>query len=276
MKALLLCLFLLFPLSLLTQDEMIGNQEIDEPVYQVKLKRQKRFFIDMGISGGFRRLNHISIGYHLNDTLSVGITQHHISASDFVFENNLEVGVSKYGLYSSDSKISYQHTPRRHGVPNLGQALFLHLYPFLKQDIPFFYVPIYFGRTHNRAIVRSSRNILSNAVVANLNSSSGFAVLNTTVNERSSLYYGFGLGFRIRFPQGIFLGIEYGLAYLRFRKFKHYTTVSPYNELGKNTYLRTKDVSMVDLYLYNMQIQELYEFPKQARLNYGIIVGVSF
>lgn len=250
--------------------ERIGNKKIPSEKIQKfgqgKLREDYRFFSSIGLPDGVYKLAAVSLGYNLNEYISFGISQ------NFTVQYYRDYGGSEsYGnwnrgiIYAVENSTQQDYGIRKR-IPNMGTNLFVHIYPFIKDNIPV-YIPLYLGRTARTEVIQNSENTVFNPLYSALHPGSNLPVINLTAEALPSFYVGAGLGGKIFLPFGLFIGVEFGYTVLHQPQLHYRSSLS---------FLNKAQVSIPELAVLNEQVKQAYPAADSVKMNYGIILGASF
>ncbi|MCB1179970.1 MAG: hypothetical protein KDK36_20500, partial [Leptospiraceae bacterium] len=121
------------------------------------------------------------------------------------------------------------------------------------------YIPLYLGRSIKSKVIFNSNNIMYNP-----NGES--PILYMDANYLPSNYAGIALGLKIDIL-GLNLGMEFGYI-------KMFSPGLEYNI--RPSILNRVNLEFNEYYIYNELIKKAYSAPEEIKLNYGILVGISF
>lgn len=250
--------------------ERIGNRKIPSEKIQKfgqgKLREDYRFFSSIGLPDGVYKLAVISIGYNLNEYISLGVSQNFTVQYYRDFGGSESYGNWDKGIVYTVENSTQQDYGIRKRIPNMGTNLFVHIYPFIKENIPV-YIPIYLGRTARTEVIQSSVNTVYNPVYSALHPGSDLPVINLAAEALPSFYAGAGLGGKIFLPYGLFLGMEFGYAAIYQPQLHYRSSLSFFNKA---------QVSIPELAVLQEQVKLAHPAADSVKMNYGIILGASF
>ncbi len=245
--------------------ERIGNKKIPpaqiQKFGQGKLREDYRFFASVALPDGLYKLAAVSLGYNLNEYISIGISQNFTIQYYRDFGSSESFGGWNKGVLYSVENSTQQDYGYRKRVPNMGTNVFVHIYPFIKENIPI-YIPLYLGKTRRTEVIQSSENTVFSPAYSALHPGSDLPVINLTAEALPAFYAGAGLGAKIFLPYGLFFGMEFGYTVLHQPQMHYRSSLSFFNRA---------QVSIPELAVLNEQVKLAFPAADTVKMNYGFL-----
>ncbi|MCB1156613.1 MAG: hypothetical protein H7A25_04610 [Leptospiraceae bacterium] len=265
MKKLILIIVLIFMPNFLLSKEVIGNKELSHSElgpYGQEVERQTyKSFLTIGLDGF--KLTTVNLGYNLNSFFSLGVSY------NFHYNGGWDMGTYDFGTMDKGI-ITYAETYQQdygktQGVPDMNLNAFLHFYPFIQDNYPY-YISAYLGRTRKSKVILSSLNTVFVSPAIFGTEEYGYPVLSMTAELLPTFYYGLGLGGKFLLPFGLTVGIEFGLVSL------HKPAFDPNIKLA---YPDPGYISPERFWILHEQLRYAVRPPGTIKLNYAFLIGIS-
>lgn len=257
-------IYLIFVTTIFSQTSWDRKTIIDEDDEQAKRRSKIGFFLSADIlAPTILTPRRLSFGYSISSSFKLGITFH--SQREWFDSASINYpGVNSYGIFYGNYDSTVKVSNYQSKIPYMGETLFLEIFPFKKTMFNNFYIPLHLGRIQPSLLINNANFYLVNPFTHNSNS----IIANIRVNENASLYYGIGLGYRIFFSEGFYLGLETDVFKFPNRSFNYNIQIisDP----------KTNPINLLDYYLYSKQAKEIFSYPNRVTIDLRIIIGKVF
>ena len=250
--------------------EEIGNKKLPyskiAPSGQEKQRLKYKYTIEIGLPDTFYKLSVISLGYNINGFFSIGISRNFSRQQYYDFAYYDGTKTLGKGVYTEAGSVPAQEYGETFPMPQMGTNLFFHIYPLIKENIPI-YVPLYLGRTDGSVLIDHSENGVFNPFYQINYPNRSIPILHMTADSPPTAYYGYGLGVKLVLPGGAIGGMEFGMVTLHNPHYNYNISASILNQ---------SPLSLTDFYILQEQLKYAVQPIDRVKLNYGIMVGISF